>query len=77
MAIIYFCLVKYIVLMSFLLNLIVLNAQQMRIGVLRDHSIKRITFSYNDGSYAVFADTNYFGVILPNEFVELNAVAPL
>ncbi|MDP4797505.1 MAG: SpoIID/LytB domain-containing protein [Crocinitomicaceae bacterium] len=61
--------------MSFLLNLIVLNAQQMRIGVLRDHSIKRITFSYNDGSYAVFADTNYFGVILPNEFVELNATS--
>lgn len=47
----------------------------MRIGVLRDHSIKRITFSYNDGSYAVFADTNYFGLILPNEFVELNATS--
>jgi stage II sporulation protein D len=61
--------------MSLLLNLIVLNAQQMRIGVLRDHSIKRISFSYNDGSYAVFADTNYFGVILPNEFVELNATS--
>lgn len=52
-----------------------LNAQQMRIGVLRDYSIKRITFSYNDGSYAVFADTNYLGVILPNEFVELNATS--
>lgn len=46
-------------------------AQQMRIGVLRDHQIKRITFSYNDGSYAVFGDTSYFGSILPNEFVEL------
>lgn len=43
----------------------------MRIGVLRDHQIKRITFSYNDGSYAVFGDTSYFGSILPNEFVEL------
>jgi stage II sporulation protein D len=61
--------------MSLLLNFSLLNAQQMRIGVLRDHSIKRITFSYNDGSYAVFADTNYFGVILPNEFVELNATS--
>jgi len=47
----------------------------MRIGVLRDHTVKRISFSYNDGSYAIFADTNYFGVILPNEFIELNASA--
>lgn len=48
-----------------------LSAQQMRIGVLRDHNIKRITFSYNDGSYSVFGDTSYFGSILPNEFVDL------
>lgn len=48
-----------------------LYAQQMRIGVLRDHNVKRITFSYNDGSYSVFGDTSYFGSILPNEFVDL------
>jgi stage II sporulation protein D len=43
----------------------------MRIGVLRDYSVKRITFSYNDGSYSIFGDTSDFGAILPNEFVEL------
>lgn len=43
----------------------------MRIGVLRDHAVKRIAFSYNDGSYSIFGDTTDFGSILPNEFVEL------
>ena len=47
-----------------------ISAQQVRIGVLRDHQVKRVTFSYNDGSYSIFADTAYFGTILPNEFVE-------
>jgi stage II sporulation protein D len=46
-------------------------AQQLRIGVLRDHNVKRIAFSYNDGSYSIFGDTTDFGAILPNEFVEL------
>lgn len=43
----------------------------MRIGVLRDHSVKRISFAYNDGSYSIFGDSTDFGVILPNEFVEV------
>lgn len=55
-----------------ILQLSVLCAQQMRIGVLRDHNVKRITFSYNDGSYSVFGDTSYFGSILPNEFVDVS-----
>lgn len=42
----------------------------MRIGVLRDYSVKRISFAYNDGSYSIIADTNDFGSILPNEFVD-------
>lgn len=46
-------------------------SQQMRIGVLRDHSVKRITFSYNDGSYSIFGDTTDFGAILPNEYVDI------
>lgn len=46
-------------------------AQQMRIGVLQDYTVKRILFSYNDGSYSIFGDTTDFGSILPNEFVEL------
>lgn len=62
---------RYFLLFALLFPLAVLHAQQMRIGVLRDHSIKRINFAYSDGSYSVFADTNYLGVILPNEFVEL------
>ena len=47
-------------------------AQQMRIGVLRDYNIKRITFSYNSGSYSIFGDTSDFGSILPNEFIEVS-----
>lgn len=43
----------------------------MRIGVLRDHSVKRISFAYNDGSYSIFGDTTEFGAILPNEYVEI------
>lgn len=50
----------------------VFYSQQIRVGVLRDYSIKRITFSYNDGGYSIYGDTSYFGVILPNEFVELS-----
>jgi stage II sporulation protein D len=63
--------VRYFLLSLLLLQIGVLAAQQMRIGVLRDHSVKRINFAYSDGSYSIFADTSYFGSILPNEFVEL------
>ena len=51
-----------------------ISAQQLRIGILRDHQVRRVTFSYNDGSYSIFADTSYFGTILPNEFVEFTPV---
>lgn len=43
----------------------------MRIGVLRDHTIKRISFAYNDGSYSIIGDSTEFGAILPNEYVEM------
>lgn len=46
-------------------------SQQMRIGVLRDYAIKRITFSYNDGTYAIVGDTTDFGLILSNEYVDI------
>src|SRR5690606_38370931 len=49
-----------------------LLAQQMRIGVFRDYSIKRIIAAYNVGSYAIYADTSHFGSILPNEFVDIS-----
>lgn len=67
---VYFCLVRYSVLILFVFYVASVSAQQLRIGVLRDHAVKRIAFSYNDGSYSVFADTSFFGTILPNEFVE-------
>ncbi|MFN5911638.1 MAG: SpoIID/LytB domain-containing protein [Bacteroidota bacterium] len=60
-----------LVIVSFAFSSILL-AQQVRIGVFRDHAMKRLTFSYNDGSYALLGDTNYFGSILPNEFADLS-----
>ncbi|MFA7273818.1 MAG: SpoIID/LytB domain-containing protein [Crocinitomicaceae bacterium] len=44
----------------------------MRIGILRKNSVKKILFSYDQGSYAIFGDSTYFGTILPNEFVDLS-----
>lgn len=46
--------------------------QQMRIGVFRDYTIKRIILAYNSGSYAIYADTTHFGSILPNEFIDVS-----
>lgn len=46
-------------------------SQQLRVGVLRNYNVQRITFSYHDGSYLIFADSSSFGAILPNEFVDL------
>jgi len=51
-----------------------LRAQQLRIGVLRDYDVKQVVFAYNDGSYQVYGDTNYYATILPNEFVELTCL---
>lgn len=51
-----------------------LFSQQMRIGVFRDYKLKRVVFAYNDGSYAILADSTDFGSILPNEFVEVEQV---
>lgn len=62
---------RYAITFCFLLIVWVSNSQQLRIGVLRDHSVKRISFAYNDGSYSIFGDTTDFGAILPNEYVEI------
>lgn len=59
-------------LLSFCSFLVIhLSAQQQRIGVLRDYTIKRIVFAYDNGSFSVFGDTTEYGTILPNEFVDL------
>ncbi len=48
------------------------RAQQLRIGLFRDNNVQRVSLSYNDGSYSIFADTTDFGAILPNEFIEIS-----
>ncbi|TNE55713.1 MAG: SpoIID/LytB domain-containing protein [Bacteroidetes bacterium] len=54
----------------------VLMAQEMSIGVLRSYNVKRILFSYNQGSYQIFGDSTDFGAILPNEFVDIRFLSP-
>lgn len=65
---------KLVLLLVFQLVFLCLHAQQMRIGVLRDYAVKRIWFTYSDGSYQIYGDSTDFGAILPNEFVEINFV---
>lgn len=48
-----------------------IEAQQLRIGILRSIAVKKILFSYNDGSYSIYGDSTNFGSILPDEFVDL------
>lgn len=49
--------------------------QEIEIGVYRGYTIKKIDFSYHDGSYLIKGDTSYLGTILPNEFVTLKATS--
>jgi stage II sporulation protein D len=49
-------------------------AQQLRIGLFRDYNVQRIVLSFNNGSYSIFADTNDFGAILPNEYIEVSFI---
>lgn len=67
--------VKQLVFFIFALVLKVSIGQHLRIGVLRDHAVQRILFSYNNGSYSILADTFDFGSILPNEYVDLSFTA--
>jgi stage II sporulation protein D len=64
--------VKLLITFLFISIVCGLQAQQMRIGVLRDNKVKRISFSYSVGSYSIFGDTSDFGSILPNEFIEVS-----
>ncbi len=69
----YFCNVKHLfAIVSVLLLNTFVAAQQMRIGVFRDYTIKRIVVAYNSGSYSVYGDTTHFGSILPNEFIDVS-----
>ena len=46
-------------------------AQSMRIGVLRDYKVSRISFSYDEAVYEVYGDTSYLGKLDKFQFVEL------
>ncbi len=43
----------------------------MRIGVLRDHAIKRIMFSYKNANYAIYGDSLDLGFFGANEYIEV------
>lgn len=49
-----------------------LTGQQVRIGLFRDQSINRITFSFNQGLYFVYGDTMLLDTICKNEFVDMS-----
>lgn len=61
-------------LLIFLLTLFIVGTatcQQMRIGVLRDHAVKRVQFSHNEGVYHIYGDSMLVGEIGPNEFISI------
>ena len=47
----------------------------MRIGVIRSHDVKKMIFSYLNGSYFIFGDTTKLGALLPNEFVTVRSTS--
>ncbi len=49
-------------------------AQQMNVGVLRDYTVKRIVFAYNDGDYSIYGDSGYIGEMSANDFVDLSYI---
>jgi stage II sporulation protein D len=51
-----------------------LNAQEMKIGVLRAHKISDVLISYHDGSYNVYGDSIKKHTILPTESVQIKRV---
>lgn len=46
-------------------------AQQLRVGIFRDFNIPKITISYAEGSYTIIADTTLVGVMVKDEFVDV------
>lgn len=48
--------------------------QEQSIGVLRDHKVKRITFSHHLGSYSVQADNSSIGTLGAQEFIEVELI---
>lgn len=48
-----------------------LYGQEMSIGLYYGKTIKKIDFSYHDGTYAIYAGKDTLRAILPNEFISL------
>ena len=48
-------------------------AQTIRIAVFSGDKINRISFSYNESSYSIYADTLYIGELNNSDFVDLIA----
>ena len=64
---------KFFLLSFFLFFIQVIGyTQTIKIGVLRDVAVKKVSLSYLDGSYSIFADSIDFGAILQNEFVQVS-----
>lgn len=51
------------------------QTQTLRIGVVRSHEVKKMVFSYLNGSYFILGDTVKQATLLPNEFVSLRATS--
>ncbi|WP_343785947.1 SpoIID/LytB domain-containing protein [Wandonia haliotis] len=51
-----------------------LNAQNVRIGILRNTNCSRVLFSYFEGSYLIYGDGSPFGAILPTESVSVQVI---
>jgi hypothetical protein len=51
------------------------SAQEMSIGVLRDHKVNRITFSHFKKNYSVYADTSYIGSLEDFSYIEIQLSA--
>lgn len=65
----------FYIILFFYVTVISCLTQEIEIGVYRGHTIKKIDFSYHDGSYLIKGDTSYLGTILPNEFVTLSVTS--
>lgn len=61
---------KWLVSAIFLFFGFCLSGQQLRIGLLRDYNLNRITFSYNNAPYYVYGDSILIDTIFKNEFIE-------
>ncbi|MFT5581685.1 MAG: stage II sporulation protein D [Psychromonas sp.] len=62
---------KGLVLLFFLFFTFPSNSQQLRVGVLRGHTVKRILFSFDNEEYSVYGDSVFIGELSVNQFFDL------